>query len=378
MILKPLYAAVFIFLSACSVAIETPENNSQVQSLPEETRAAIDNYSKQQANVGVLIQIEKNGISYNYATGSANKEPQVKATTDDLFQIGSASKLFTAVSIHQLIEAGKISLSTPIEEIFSDQPQYRSLANFKDKNYWHKITIGMLLNHTSGMIDYLNVYGDDEKALKIYGVRGNQYTADDLVGLAINFGDANFIPGDKFSYSNTGYILLGEIISRISGMPWRDYIRAHIFDVVGMPDTWFGSSIPEAALQRTMTGYFQGEASYMPPTLAGSAGEVVSNLSDMAAFMRFWISAKLYQSPKTLERQLTNGYNSMYENTDILAYGYGVMNLSGYYGHGGQTFGFQSYVAVSRETGDLYIIGANDATANATNLFASLAGISTD
>ena len=209
-------------------------------------KESTDAFSKQYADVGTIILVEKQVELINYATGFSNKEKGKKAKTKNLFEIGSASKMFTAIAVLQLVEKGKLSLNTPINKFFPDG-KIKNLANFKGKNYWDKVTVEMLLNHTSGFIDYLNVYGDDEKALKIFSVKGKVYVSEELIDLAIAHGDANFIPGEKFKYCNTGYIILGDIISKLSGMNWRDYIQKNIFDKVGMKNTYFGSRLTKKA-----------------------------------------------------------------------------------------------------------------------------------
>jgi len=157
--------------------------------------------------------------NHTFAAGWANRETKSPIQSNALFEIGSMTKMFTAVAIQQLIEQGKLTLNTPINT-FYPSGNITGLANFKGKNHWDKITLGMLLKHTSGIIDYLNVYHDDAKALKILGGQGKTYTFDQLIQLALNHGDANFKPDEKFQYCNTGYILLGDIITKVSGMDW--------------------------------------------------------------------------------------------------------------------------------------------------------------
>ena len=341
----------------------------------EEVKSQIDLFaSKQQVAISALIDRDYEALTH--ASGLADKEHRIPVKTDDLFEIGSASKMFTAIAILQLIEQGKFTLETPVSGFFPSG-KLKNLANYKGENYWDKITVAMLLNHTSGIIDYLNVYGDDEKALKIFSVKGKIYTFDEITDLAIQHGDMNFIPGTTFKYSNTGYILLGEIISKTSGMPWRTYIQKNIFAKAGMKNTYFGSEIPAAAEKRKMKGYYNGKPSFMPPTLAGAAGEIVSNVNDLKKFLLAWHSGKLFSKPETLNMQYAEGYHFMYpDQTKALSYGYGVMKIDGFYGHGGQTFGFQSYVTYNPGEKQLYVFGVNDADFSAMQLFFLFAGLS--
>jgi len=324
-------------------------------------KANVDNIVKN-SDAAMVLLVDQGDNELIYASGLSDKEKQIKAKTDELFEIGSASKMFTAIAILQLIEQNKLSLKTLISDIYPSG-KLKNLANLKGKNYWGKITVEMLLNHTSGMIDYLNVYENDEKAMEILAIKGKVYTFEELTNLAIQHGDMNFIPGTTFKYCNTGYTFLGDIITKKSGMPWREYIKKNIMDVAGLTDTYFGSEIPKSAETRKMKGYYTSKPSFMPPTLAGAAGEIVSNLKDLKKFLLAWQEGKLFSKVETLQMQHTQGYHVMYpDKTDQLMYGYGVMRINGFYGHGGQTFGFQSYVTYNPEKKRMYILGSNDAS----------------
>ncbi len=334
----------------------------------------IDDFSVQNNNCGISVLISEEEHNIFHAVGLANKEKNKKIKTKDLFEIGSASKMFTAIAILQLIEQGKFSLNTTLDTFYPES-DIKKLANFKDENYWNQVTIEMLLNHTSGFVDYLNVYGDDEKALKIFSVKGKEYSFKEITDLAINHGDANFKPGKQFKYCNTGYIILGDIIRIKSGLNWRDYIQKNILDVVKMKNTFFGSRISQKDEKRKMRGYFKGKESFMPPTLAGSAGELVSNTKDLEKFLLAWQQGKLFNKPETLQIQRTKGFHQMYEQSTVLTYGYGVMLIDGFYGHGGQTFGFQSYITYNPTKKKIYVIGINDAKVEAMNLFLEIENI---
>lgn len=376
-IMRSISISIFLLLVTGGATQVPPTDKQQGVAVLAVTseQSLVDQFSRENGDAGVIVLLEKQGVRHEYAAGMADSSSSRQANISDLFEIGSASKMFTAVAIQQMIEAGKFSLDTPIKHFFNST-EYRKLGNFKGKNYWDNITVEMLLNHTSGMIDYLNVYEDDAKALEIFGVRGKQYSVDEIIALATRFGDANFIPGEKFSYTNTGYILLGEIISKVSALDWHDYIQKNVFDIAGMSDTSFGTRISAADRKRLMRSSYLGKPTYMPPTLAGSAGEVISNLNDLEKFMRAWAAGKLYSEPATLQQQLHNSYQQMYPGMDLVNYGYGVMLIDGFYGHGGQTFGFQSYMAINPGKDTLYIICINDAGVSSMDLFVKLAGLS--
>ncbi len=342
--------------------------------LRQEVERAAETYSHANKDTGIWLLVEKNGKQYKAAAGLADREKKIPVAVDQLFEIGSASKVFTGVAIFQLIEQGKLSLDTKLNTFYT-KGEITKLAQYKGKNYWNEVTVGMLLRHRSGFVDYLNVYGGDEKAINIFSGKGRHYTFADIIHLSADFGDANFKPGEKFQYCNTGYVILGDIISRVSGINWHDYIRQHIMEKAGMVHTYFGTRIPQKERDKMPMGYVTMKPTAMPPSLADSAGEIISNLEDLARFIKAWGRGELYQKPKTLKIQLNEGFQQQYPTVANLYYGYGLVKIEGFYGHGGQTFGFESYMTINPQSGDVYIVGTNDAMVRSMDLFTALADI---
>ena len=341
----------------------------------EDIQKIVNSYAMEHNQTGILLLVDKNGSAKHFSAGYANRETKKKIQTDDLFEIGSASKLFTAMAIFQLIEAKKISLDTSLGVLYP-KGKIRKLANLKGQNYWDEVTVGMLLNHTSGFVDYLNIYHDDAKAIKIFAGKSKVYNYDTIIDLALNAGDAEFRPGSKFAYSNTGYVILGDIISKVSGIPWRDYIQKNIFDKAGVKHTYFGTLIPKAMRDQMPQGYNAYKPTYMPMALADSAGEVISTLDDLSRLITMWKDGAFYKKKETLQRQLTQGFHLMSPYATNLSYGYGTMKIEDFYGHGGQTFSFQSYVTINPKTNTTYIIGVNDAQVGSMDLFMKIEDIS--
>ncbi len=365
---------IFIWLTLILGAEIPKVEYSKIHKIQNSVEEMTAFYSQEMNNTAVLLLVEKEGKRYKAAAGLADRESQRRVYMDDLFEIGSATKVFTGVAIFQLIEEGKLSLETKINTFYKEG-EITKLANYEGKNYWSEVTVGMLMGHTSGFIDYLNVYNDDAKALKILGGKEKHFTFDQLIHQAVAFGDANFKPGERHEYCNTGFVILGDIISKVSGMDWHDYVQKHILDRVGMKHTYFGSRIPLALREKMPKGYMAYKEVFMPPSLADSAGEIISTLDDLAAFMKAWAGGKLYTKKETLQFQLTQGFHQHYKIVKSILYGYAIMKIEGFYGHGGQTFGFQTYMTINPTNSDLYIIGVNDSTVGAMNFFTALEGI---
>ena len=360
----------FLLLVGCNTSDNSALSNDRVIELDKLTQE----YSKAHDDMGVMLLENQDGTIYKSSYGLRDRENQSAMRTDEIFEIGSASKIFTAIAIFQLIEDKKISLNTTLDEIYP-KGKIRNLANYKGKNYWNKITVGMLLNHTSGMIDYLNVYGDDKKAIEVFSNHNGAYTFNEMISLALKFGDANFKPGEKFKYSNTGYLILGDIVSKYSGVNWRDYIKTHILDVAGVKNTYFGTRISSKMRAKMPIGYYDSKRENIDLSLADSAGEMISTLDDLNILINAWIDGKYYKNKKTLDVQLTQGYHYMYSDIKNITYGYGLMKVGDYYGHGGQTFGFGSYLAINPKTHRIYVVGVNDAKVPGLNLFIQAAKI---
>ncbi len=150
------------------------------------------------------------------AWGLANRETRTPATLDTRFRLGSMNKMFTAVATLQLVEAGKLSLDDTIGKILPDYP---------NKDVASKVTVRNLLTHTGGTGDIFGPDFDKNRLtlrehgdyLKLYGSRGLDHE-----------------PGAEFQYSNYGFVLLGALIEKVTGMSYYDYVRSHIFQPAGM------------------------------------------------------------------------------------------------------------------------------------------------
>ena len=180
--------------------------------------------------VGACMDSAASGIGFNgivYARhgdlvvqrpfGTSDALEKVAITPETRFNIGSAGKMFTAVAIARLVDRGAVLLDAPISRYLTDM-----------KPPFADITIAELLNHTSGLGDYFNPENKQ--------VIDAATTATDLLPLALATPPA-FAPGTKRAYSNSGYVVLGAIIEKVSAMPYAEYIQRAILDPLGMTHT---------------------------------------------------------------------------------------------------------------------------------------------
>lgn len=165
---------------------------------------------------GCSVAASQNGkLVINRSYGSADLEREVAISGNTVFDAGSIRKQFVAASILLLAEEGKLALTDDVRKYI---PELR--------DYGHTITIDHLLTHTSGIRDWqplLNLAGGDPTAMT----------------MILRQRELNFKPGDEWSYSNSGYVLLPEIVTRVSGMPFSQFVQKRIFEPVGMKSSLY-------------------------------------------------------------------------------------------------------------------------------------------
>jgi CubicO group peptidase (beta-lactamase class C family) len=185
---------------------------------------------------GCAVAVYRNGrIIYAKGYGLANIEEDVALTPESVFDIGSTSKQFTAASILLLEKQGKLSVNDDVRKYIHELPDYGS-----------KITILHLLNHTSGLRDYLPL-------MDLAGINTDNVTTDeDALQIITRQKALNFAPGSEWLYSNTGYFLLSVIVKRVSGKTLREFAAENIFSPLGMTHTQYRDDhtalIPERAM----------------------------------------------------------------------------------------------------------------------------------
>lgn len=288
---------------------------------------------------GITILIAKKGKPiYKKSFGKSNLELNSKTSTETVFQIGSITKQFTAVAILMLEEQGKLKLNDQITKYL---PEYPTDGN--------KITIHNLLNHTSGIRG--RTPASDSKLMAI------DMTVDELIDYSKKQ-PLKFNSGQQFSYSNSGYILLGRIIEITSGQPYEDFIEKHIFKKLKMTNSKYGKN--KEIIKNRANGYkFNGNnyinATYMSMTIQYAAGSILSTVDDLLKWQNALNSNVLISQSNFVKA--TDG--SVLNNGQEIPYGYGwykrKINNSIVITHGGATSGFMSNSIYLKEE-NVYII----------------------
>ncbi|MDX1331602.1 MAG: serine hydrolase domain-containing protein [Robiginitalea sp.] len=275
----------------------------------------------------------------SYYAGYDGRTGQEVTDFSQIVEIGSCSKVFTSTAIHQLIERGQFGLEDPLVDILEEPALLEGLMATDSADYLQEVRLKHLLNHTSGMPEYF--LDSDEMELAVFGDSTLRFTPRQLVRMANRVHDPQFRPGERFKYTNTNYILLGLILEKHTGLPYQEVIRQKILNPAGLTETYFASlDSPE----KRAPGFWKGEPTQMPPTLAGAAGEMLSTLDDMDRFLRYWYGGSFFSDPGYMEGVRNEAYHSM--GMPGVDYGLGLLRLMDSYGHGGQTFSFQSYMGI--------------------------------
>ena len=213
---------------------------------------------------GSVLVAENGKVIFKKGFGMANMEWEVPNQPDTKHRLGSVTKQFTAMLILQLVEEGKLDLKAPITTYLPDFPKERGDI----------ITIHHLLTHTSGIPNF-TTFPDYIKDISI-----NTFSPDALIKI---FADSSlqFKPGEKYSYSNSGYILLGVIIEKVSGKPYEQILHEKILDPLKMNNT--GYDHHETILKNRASGYENKlrNADYIDMSVPFSAGALYSTVEDL-------------------------------------------------------------------------------------------------
>ncbi len=283
---------------------------------------------------GAAVIVMKDGeVAYRAAIGLAVAASATPVTPNTGFRIASISKSFTALAVMQLVEEGTVTLNQPIRDFLPELPPA-----------WEPITIEMLLSHRSGIID---VVSDILPSTWLQG-----YTNADIITYLARNPDLEFSPGAMGEYSNTGYILLAEIIARATGQTFNAYMAANIFAPAGMADTYINDEhqplLPDDALGYGNRSTFFGTTTHIKGGMAQ-----VSSVEDFGSFFRALRTHTLV-SADTLALMRRNPHNTILFGQ---GYGYGFMLEGDRFGHAGSWDGYRTKMSLDPATGiDLAVL----------------------
>lgn len=313
---------------------------------------------KKKKHPGFAVLVSKGGkILFQRAYGMADVKAKRTNTDDTPFRIGSITKQFTAAAILKLQEQGKLTVSDPLTKYYPAWPS------------GEKITLHHLLTHTSGMVSYTS------HSRFLSQVR-NPVDMPKLIQ-SIQKTEAIFPPGESFDYCNSGYLLLGLIVEKVSGKSYGDFLKETFFKPLGMSQTGVhqkGSEPEGEAL-----GYTKGllgfkRANDWDMSWAGGAGALYSTTSDLHKWTLGIINGKVLGS-ESLRAAFTPATLNDGTETDY-GYGWGVADPGDQptVNHGGGLEGFNSFIAYfSKRKMTIVVLSNTDSDYNTEAIFVQLA-----
>jgi len=281
-------------------------NAYQAEELKLSLQELIDNAIEQDSTIpGILLHVEAPDLdlSYSISSGVSDLSTSAPLPENGTARIASNTKTYVAVSVLRLWEQGMLELDDPISKHISRKHAQILKSDGYDLN---KITIRHLLTHTAGLFDHA---GSNTYIEKVFADPSHEWTRTEQVQGCVDWGDPLFEPGEQFSYSDTGYILLGEIIENVTGNSIGVAVRELIgFKKLGLNATWWEKTEqkPTASPER-IHQYFQGMDTFnFDPSLdLYGGGGLVANTKDMARFYQELFAGNVFEQSSTLDTMIT-------------------------------------------------------------------------
>ena len=235
----------------------------------------LDRLAEKNKGMGSLTLARDGNVLYSrsFGYGQINGDQKRPLTAETKYRIGSITKTFTAVMIFQLVEEGKLKLTSTLDGFF---PQIPNAA---------KITLGQILAHRSGIH---NIEAD--------GSWGKQPRTRDEVVARIAQGRPDFEPDATHRYSNAGYVLLGYIVEKVDGKPYQEALKQRITSRIGLKDTYLGAGNTDPGKNEALSYRYIGgwkEAAELDFSIPGGAGSILSTPADMTKFIHALFDLKL-------------------------------------------------------------------------------------
>ena len=323
---------------------------------------AVRSEMRRQQIPGLALAIIRDGQMPRIGSyGEANVEHHVAVRPETIFQSGSVGKQFTAASIQLLAADGKLGLDDPLARWLAPVPAA-----------WNGITIRHLLTHTSGIPDYENASGAAELDLR------RDYSEEDLVAFARAL-PLDFPPGSKWSYSNTGYVLLGAIIRSASGKFYGDFLQERVFGPLGMTTARVISEadiVPNRAAGYRFVDNALKNQDWVSPTLNTTAdGALYLTILDYVQWDKGLREATVLSKEQLAEAwtpvRLSVGYSYPY------GFGWHIDEQRGSrcIQHSGTWQGFETHIARYVERGLTVVVLVNLADANPLRIAHEVAGL---
>jgi CubicO group peptidase (beta-lactamase class C family) len=271
-----MHASLLLALLAPATAHLTPQASAAAESARIET--IVQQAMRRPGAVAVSVAVGRGEeMLYEKASGFADLEFAVPADEQTMFRIGSVTKQFTAAAVLKLAERGKLALDDPLTTFLKDYP-----------THGHEITLRHLLTHTSGMPSYTGLGPVWQTHI------ARELPHEELVALWKDL-PLEFAPGEKWTYSNSGYYLLGMVIERVTGQGYAEFLRETFFEPLKLTRTRYDSNtdlIPNRAQgYRYVEGRFENDG-LLGVSQPGAAGALLSTAGDLVRWQQALVAGK--------------------------------------------------------------------------------------
>lgn len=337
-----------------------PSSKSKVT----EFEASIDSifsFYNDQSKPGAAVAVVKDGkIVFSKGYGSANLEYDIPVTPQTIFHIASVSKQFTAFSILLLADEGELNFDDDIRKYIPEVPDFGKT-----------ITLRHLASHTSGLRDQWNL-------LAMAGWRlDDVITREHVLKLVAKQKALNFDPGEKYTYCNTGFTLLAEVVARVSGMSFAEFTKSRIFDPLEMSNTLFYDDHERIVKNRAYSYYIDGSG-YKKSVLS-YANVGATSLFTTVEDLSLW--AMNFESPKVGNSKIIEQLNTLavLNNGETFGGAYGQF-VDQYKGlnqiqHGGADAGYRTYLGRFPDQKFAVVVFSNFANSNPGGLALQVADL---
>jgi CubicO group peptidase (beta-lactamase class C family) len=327
----------------------------QAQDLTSHLDTLLAKYNDKNGPGMAAMLIRDGRVVYRKDFGYADLDAHTLIARDTQFLLGSMTKQFTAMAIMILKERGKLQFEDPLSKFCPEFPAYA-----------RAIAIRHLLNHTSGMPDYEEILlGGKVDYDKLFQSSkstrtAHEYTSAEALSALSRQQKLRFAPGEKFEYSNSGYVVLGQIIERLSGMRYAEFLKQNIFDPLEMHDTLVVDERHQK-MRRLARGYGKRigtwqDIGYTPEDYVYGEDGIHGTIDDLYKWDQALYTEKLVHRA-TLAMAFSPGHTNDGKNTDT--YMTGILKRPTSYGfgwfitpengtleveHGGFWSGYRSYI----------------------------------
>ncbi len=352
--------------TAETVVITADEEESAQDEFPAELAAQLDAFLASQvyseggypmgAAPGLVLLVDTPEGRYLKAAGVASLEDATPMLVDDILEIGSNTKSMVITVMMQLQEEGLLSFDDKLTDWLPELAA--RIPNGE------QVDLRMMANMATGFWDYSDsIIGEGANSRE---AMRKAYTPGELIEYAIENGTPDFLPGEGFNYSNTNYILLGMIAEKASGQSLVQLFQERIFDPLGMETAVLIEDVPQEGQIITQGYWWEEDGTRLNTTewnasQGWAAGANAMSAEDLLAYGKALGAGELFQDPDSLAQMLPYNDGSLFSLGG--AYGLGLLDFGqGYWGHGGQSLGFQSLWYTNPDKG-VTVVGLTNSAA---------------